>query len=160
MCKATHLSLPFPSEWTRFSSGCYQSKIITSTLLFLFIFKEYNTKVLTVLQGTVIYKWPSSYHVLFSLSCSHKLTVYFDWQSFPAITSFWPFHELNEHFSLFPSSSVSWLRVFVCWDDEFQFRGSFASGLFCFLSFFLSFFSQLRAATEEKAKLNSGWLIP
>ncbi len=38
---------------------------------------------------------------------------------FLPVTSFWPFHELNDHLSLFPFLSVSWLSVFVCCEDEF-----------------------------------------
>ncbi len=70
-------------------------------------------------------------------------------------TSFWPFHELSECCSLFPSSSVSWLSVFVCWDGEFSTHSS--AGLS--LADFFSFFSQLRAATEEKVKVKSSRLI-
>ncbi len=99
---------------------------------------------------SMIYKWPISYPVLFPLSCNHKLTVYFDWPSFYLLVmSFWPFHELNKHFS-FPSYSLTWLTVFVCWDNQFFTHSSAGLSLADFFSFPSTAVRSHRRESESK----------
>ncbi len=92
-----------------------------------------------------------SHALLFSLFSNHKLalTVYFDWQShFLPPVSFWPFSELNKRLSLIPSSSVSWLRFFVCWDNEFFTRAHSSTG-FSSLDFVLPLSTAVRCNQRE-----------
>ncbi len=99
----------------------------------------------------MIYKWHSSYPCssLYAAITS-KLSTLTDCHFLP-VSSFRPFHELNDDLSLF---SVSWLcfsaETMSFWHtvQQVSHYGSF---------FFFSFSSQWCAASEEKVKLRSAY---